>query len=63
MSDTSTRYTRADALCRAMMAMRPDLAQNMSFDEWIAVNELKLTRAERVAADAVLALHPDYSDD
>lgn len=54
-------YDAADNLCRAFMAMRPDLAP-ASFDEWLAANAPFLSNAETVAGYAILALHPDYRD-
>jgi len=51
-------YNRADALCTAFMAMRPDLPPK-ALDEWLLIHESKLTPDEYTAGWAVLALHPD----
>ena len=56
--NTPEERARADALCAAMMAMRPDLAP-MSLDEWILEHREPLSDSEIAAARSILALHPD----
>lgn len=58
MFDTHEHYRRADALCQAMMALRPDLPSR-SLDEWLLCHDSKLTEHEKAAAWSILALHPD----
>lgn len=54
---------RADELARAAMAIRPDLPQDRSLDEWIYEFGDKLTEREKAVADAALLYHPDYNPD
>lgn len=58
MSNTPEYYDRADTLCLAFMAMRPELTAK-SFDEWLLAHDSKLTDHEKVAGWSILALHPD----
>lgn len=51
-------YQRADALCAALMAMRPDLPQK-SLDEWLLCHDGHLSDAEKAAGWSIMALHPD----
>lgn len=55
-------YARADALCAAFMAMRPDLPA-LSLDEWLVEHRGVLTPLEIIAGEAILKLHPDYRDE
>ena len=57
------RLLRADALCRAAMAIRPDLPQDMSMDDWMSEYRDILTVRERDVCDAVLHYHVDYNDE
>ena len=59
---TQADFERADAMCRAVMGLRPDLAP-MSLDEWICEHWEKLTEAELRLANAALAYHPDNNPD
>jgi len=48
-----------DALARAMMATRPELDTGVDLYEWLASNREGLSRAELVAAEAILMLHEE----
>lgn len=58
MSRTPDYYDRADTLCRAFMALRPDLPEK-SLDEWLLVHDGQLSDEEKTAGWSILALHPD----
>ena len=58
MSRTSDYYDRADTLCCAFMALRPDLLEK-SLDEWLLVYDSQLSDEEKAAGWSILALHPD----
>lgn len=47
-------------LVATMRMMRPDLAQTLPIDQWVARHWEKLTPLERRAAAAVRDLHPDH---
>jgi hypothetical protein len=63
MTATTEQYERADELCRAAMAIRPDLPQNQSLDDWAYERGHKLTVRERAVIDAAMLYHPDYNED
>ena len=56
-------YRLADELARAAMAIRPDLKQNMSLDEWLAEYSEQLSEREKAVAYAALNYHPDHNPD
>lgn len=62
MADEST-YERADVLARAAMAIRPDLPQDQSLDEWLIEHGEKLTAVEYRVAKAALDYHPSNNPD
>jgi len=60
---TLEKYRAADELARAAMAIRPDLKQGMSLDDWLAEYAEQLTEREKAVAYAALNYHPDNNPD